>query len=667
MLALLASALAAPPYADLAELAWRQDRVGRAAADIDVRTDVLGWPAGARVRVTPVVDGLVVDGADDVVALDPEGRVRRIVGPRVALHAPARGTLGADDAIAALAPIAASRGQLWPPRAEPRLLAIDGALRHVWRVDHATSDPPTTWVSWVDATTGVVLRTDQTSAATEGWVYGVSPPFGPPEPLDLAYLTSDATLTGIYSDAYSCTDWTLSEALFAVNTCDAVTRYAWPVDGGYPYAPHPGTSRDPFAEVNLYHHVSEVASFFDERYGLRPPAPIRTIANFPMANAFYGDFDGDGVGDLSFGFTDDVQFAYDADVVYHEFGHWVVGRIANIPSLGADELGLQWAGGSLNEGAADVFSMLLTGDPDVGEYTGSAFRDGPIRALEADRTCPQGLAGEVHRDGEMLGALGWNLIEAVGWEVTSDLFFGAVSMWGPDVSWKKAGESLLDSASDLEDAGVVDAATASRIREIVDASGLPDCSRIIPLVPDEPVEAFVLSAGLEGDLFRIPGGAQMSIEVPQGADRLTIDVSGFTGVDDGLAWSLYVRKGEPVRMAPTELAAFGLGFAVAQEWDWLVDGEGAAAHIAFDATSDPPLEPGATYYIAVAGRDAGPIELFDFTLGRLYVDAAPFTFEAQPRGCSAVGAPSAVLGLLPVAGLAMRRRSRPQRASVAVE
>ncbi|MEZ4319519.1 MAG: hypothetical protein R3F61_18530 [Myxococcota bacterium] len=650
MLALLTAALAAPsapagpPDAELhrlAEVAWRHARLGRSDAPVEVHTDVVRWPAGARVRVTPVVDGLVVDRASSVVALDPSGALRRVTGPPVRFAAPARGTLGPDEAIAALEPLRSGlgAGELWSPRAEERWLALPegtdpaspAELRHTWHIAFSTADPPATWESWVDATTGAVLLTDTTSATVDGRVFPVSPFHGPPETLPLEHLTSSVELRGTYSDAYSCAEWEISDQLFATNRCEAVTRYALAVDGQFVSTPHPGVPVDPFAEVNLYHHVSRVAAFFDERYGLRPPAPIRTIANFPLANAFYGDFDGDGVGDLSFGFTEDVQFAYDGDVVYHEFGHWVVGRIANIPSLGADDVGLLWTGGSLNEGAADVFSMLLTLDPDLGEYTGRAFSDGPIRALEDDRTCPQGLLGEVHRDGEMFASLGWNLIDAVGWEVASDVVFGAVASWGPDISWRKAGQSLLDSAADLEAAGVIDADVHGRIADLVVASGMPDCGRIIPLAPDEPVDAFVLSAGLEGDFFRIPGGAQLAIDVPADADRLIVDVTAFSA-DEGLAWSLYLRRDEPVRMIPTELAAFGLGLARADEWDWLVDGEGTA-RLAFDATSTPPLVPGSTYYIAVAGRDAGPLELFEFTLGRMTLSAAPFTFE-DPRGCA---------------------------------
>jgi len=656
----LASANPAPSTTDfgpLAETAWRLRYRGRAVDEVSLGTEVFRWPAGARVRVSPVIEGLGVDGASWVVALNPRGVVRRISGPQIELEPVPVGPISAEAAVDVLAPVRSGlgEGELWAPRSDARYRVVDGQLHHTWRVRFSTASPPATWVSWVDSTTAEVLFTDRTSHAVGGSVYEGTPFDGDPQTVELAYLTRTATLTGTYSDVFSCGEWEISDQLFGENHCDSLIRRAWQVEGDFVYAPHPGQPDDPFAEVNLYHHVSEVSAFFDERYGLRAPDPITTIANFPMANAFFGDFDGDGVGDLSFGFTDEVQFAYDADVVYHEFGHSIVARIANIPSLGADGLGLVWAGGGLNEGAADVFSMLLTVDPDVGEYAGSAFRDGPIRALADDRTCPEGLAGQVHRDGEMLGSLGWNIIDAVGRDIAADLFFGAISTWGPDISWKLAGRSLLDSADDLEAAGQIDGEIAATIRGLVEASGLPGCERIIEVSPDQSVDAFVLSAGLEGELYRIPGGAQLAIEVPPDADRLIVDVTEFSA-PEGLAWSIYIRRDEPVLMVPTELAAFGLGFATAVEWDWLVDGD-EPVRLAFDGTSDPPLVPGGTYYVAVAGRDAGPIELFEFTQGRMTLDLAPFTYAEPARSCGP-GLPEsgALWGFLE--RFARRRRSR---------
>ncbi len=675
-------------YARRAAEVWtsRQDPLRSASAhgassEVEVRTDVLRWPGGARVRIQPVLEGRIVDGADAVVALDPRGGLQRITGispSSVHLHDVPSGTLSREEALVRVehARRSLGEGRLWEARAESRYRLHHGEVRDTWRVAFSTASPPATWVTWVDARTGDLLATDRTSRTLEapGRVYPISPVFGPPEVVTLEELTSPSVLQGVYSDAWSCTDWTISDQLFAVNTCDGLGRTAWQVGGGYlfrPNLPSEADPVDPFAEVHLYHHVTEVGAWFDDRYGLRPSAPLTTIANFPLANAFFGDFDGDGAPDLSFGFVEGsedaapVQFAYDADVIYHEYGHWIVSRIANVPSLSADELGLNWAGGSLNEGAADIFSMLLTVDPDLGEYTGSAFSGGPIRALEDDRTCPDGLAGEVHRDGEVLASLGWNLIQDIGPEATSDVVIGAVSSWGPNVDWAVAGQSLLDSAADLEEEGVLSASDADRVRRAVEASGMPGCERIIPLEPGKHVDAYVLSAGLEGELYRLVGGAQLEIEVPADADRLVLDVSDFRGAE-GLGWSLYLRSDAPVVMEPTELAQFGLGFAVAQTYDAVLDGEGSQ-RIVLDATSEPPIPAGQTLYVAVAGRNTGELELFEFTLGRMTVGA--YTTQPEVRSTCATAphigpAGLGLSGVLVALGL-VRRRERPASRTIA--
>ena len=131
--------------------------------------------------------------------------------------------------------------------------------------------------------------------------------------------------------------------------------------------PDEGLLDDPFAEVNAFYHADQFAEWFAFHFGLRTPQ-MQIFTGFPMTNAFFGDFDGDGKRDLSFGVTDDgLNFAHDSDVVIHEYGHAIVRELAGGLSMDADHLGLDWTAGALNEGIADTFSMLINPDGLLGE------------------------------------------------------------------------------------------------------------------------------------------------------------------------------------------------------------------------------------------------------------------------------------------------------------
>lgn len=626
------AAAAAPDYAGLAEVAFSVRHQGRSTVPVQVDTDVVPWAGGARVRVRPRIDGLEVHGASQVVAFDATGAERRFTGPALDLRPTARGALTREQAVA-IASGAFAGPELWAPRATQVYRLVDGRPRHAWAVDIGRTTPLATYRVWVDTLTTEVLAFDRTSFSAEGEVYGVSPVFGEPERVTLRDLHETDVLSGRYADAYSCLEWTIPESLFGVSRCDALGRRAVADGGDFVFQPAPGVPEDPFAEVNLYHHVSFVGAYAEQRFGLRRQRPFTTIANFEMQNAFFGDFDGDQLADLAFGFSDDTQFGYDADVVYHEFGHWIVRRLADIPSLKADPIGLDWTGGSINEGAADVFAMLLNPDPEVGEYAGLGFRDGPIRHLEEDRTCPRDLEGEVHVDGEIVGALGWNLIQRLGTEVTGDLLVGAVAEWGPDISWTLVADSFEHAADDLLEAGLLDAAAHQVVYDEVASTGMRGCPRVIPLPPDTAYPAFVLAGGFQGDLYRMPGQNQYAIQVPFDATSLVLQVSDFRG-PDGLVWSLLVRAGEPITMEASNLSAIGLGFATPRESDQIADGDQRFERVVLDADSEPPLLPGETYYVAVAGRSGEGAELFDFTRGRLVLTAWTDGPEEEAGACS---------------------------------
>ena len=113
-----------------------------------------------------------------------------------------------------------------------------------------------------------------------------------------------------------------------------------------------------------------------------------------------------------------------ADVVYHEFGHSLHAH-AIIDGVGAFD-------GALSEGMSDMFAALITRDHGMGR--GFFFTDSPLRDLDNSKKWPDDVEGQVHADGEIIGAAMWHLGEALeaklgataGYEKTIDIFWGVL-------------------------------------------------------------------------------------------------------------------------------------------------------------------------------------------------------------------------------------------------
>ncbi|MFO7736257.1 MAG: hypothetical protein R6W70_08620, partial [bacterium] len=179
------------------------------------------------------------------------------------------------------------------------------------------------------------------------------------------------------------------------------------------------------AEISMYYHTSKVYNYFralgTEFEYLKSndeERPLSVIGNFQMPdienlfggedpglvamdNAFFSpdnpmmaDFLSDyGIsGDiLVFGQGTFVNFAYDGDVVYHEFGHALAYSTGLDSAQFPDKYGLNNEPGSLHEGIADTVSFIITEDKCTGEYASK----GIMELYES-----AGVEREMDRDGD---------------------------------------------------------------------------------------------------------------------------------------------------------------------------------------------------------------------------------------------------------------------------
>ena len=628
-------------------------------------SSALRWAGGTRQLLRYQVNGVPVERAGGLRDRDAAGVERRSQRPRLVEHTLGVASLSAADAVERTERAAAliGRGRLWPSRSERVLWPTPQGLVPAWGVDVGVRAPLGTWRWIVDARTGELLAMRRTSMDVVGQVYLDNPILGDLVQEPLLGLSTPEALAGDYVTARSCVDAEIDPRPLGVSRCNAASGVARPNSGGdFVFEPAEPGLADPFAEVNLYFQVDAVARYFDERFGVRHARSIDAFTNFEMANAFYGDFDGDGLADMAFGehTPTGVDLAYDGDVVKHEYGHAVVDAVSLLGWLSADRYGMEWAGGSLNEGLADAVAMALTGDPQVGEYAGTAFeaQDG-VRNLDADRRCPDDLYGEVHVDGEILGSLFWNLIEdpRVGPERAIDLAVGAASTWMPDEDWPKAGRSLLDAAQDLVDAGSFDAEAQQAVVSEVQRANLLDCGRVAELVPSQARELILVGAGLRGDFSRIAGGVQLSMAVPTDAVALHLKVAG--PLESLQGWTLTWRRGEPVEHQVRSVAMLGLAVAAPITYDGLLDGIGQGT-VDLPVGPDQALQGGDTIFFALASRTESA-ELLDIQMDRVALTVDVVAPEPS-GGCGCASrSPTGWEALALAAALGLRRRREQTR------
>lgn len=641
---------------------------------VQVKTET-PWKAGSFVRFQQQVAGIPVEGGQVVVNLDSQGHVRRTSGALVSdtdLHPnPTVAASAAAQTADALVERIFGQGELWSSRAELRVwVDHDQRARLVWAVDSSVAEPVGTYRLLVDAHTGEVVNLRSTLHHARASVYPTNPETSELELVDLQRLDEGTTvLAGEHGEVVSCATWVGQQT----RCTEKVTLAFADEAGDFIFEPDPTSADDPFAEAQMYYHLDKVGQYFAEKHGFRHAEPIEALVNFDFNNAFFGDADGDGVGEIAFGQNARADFGYDGDVVYHEFVHSVFDSLTDGGLFGADSYGIDYASGSLNEGSADLFGLVMTGDPQLGEYVGLGLGlNGPVRDLEPDLRCPDNLFGQSHQDGQIWGSMGWNMIddERVGADVVGDLIYGVLQSFGSEITWEVAGTTLVEVAGDLRDEGAIDQGTYDAILEHAAAAGMPGCERIVPL--DEGATstqlALVLDLSQLGDVEHVPLSAQFSVDAPPGTTEIRFNIDQWQTNEPNMVWTVFVRRGDYIEHDVQTVAFFQ--FPVPATYDFKVDGTGTGT-VVVDASSEVPLEAGARYHFSIGARADGALSGFfgqglvvtsaEIDVGKLPDEPLPEddTPEDTPRACACsqggLGGVGAVLPLLALVGLRRRR------------
>ena len=305
-------------------------------------------------------------------------------------------------------------------------------------------------------------------------------------------------------------------------------------DGHYLSITPPEDFTDPndqFAELMMYHHVNEIADYYQERHdfsrydeplpalvnvqlktnpplpfgGLQPGPdgfiPLDNALFFPKESwqAFAGQF---GLPsrdtDLIVFFQGIADFAYDASVIYHEYTHAVIG-INRLQGFMIDQYGVDASPGGMNEGLADYFAATALDSPSMGKYGIGSVNGGEGRDLDIAYRCPQDSHWEVHVHGRVIGSTMWKVRETVGAEIADRIMFDALELFNTNTTHQEASELLLVEA---EEEGPE---IAEQVRDILLSYGMLDCVR------SRPWERYRASESRDRVPYAVPGTQSVGI------------------------------------------------------------------------------------------------------------------------------------------------------------
>lgn len=328
------------------------------------------------------------------------------------------------------------------------------------------------------------------------------------------------------------------------------------------------------AITNLFYHLNFMHDYlyrlgFDEAAG-----------NFQLDNFGRGGLDGDpvlaapqhsGFNNAFFGAPEDgrsaftgyffftappfrqVDSAFDADVIYHEYVHGLTTRLVGNRFDAAALFGRQSA--AMGEGWSDIYSVSITNDPVTGEYsTGDpevgirtvnyassplvygdfGNRLGPLTrfGIEGGIALDHTFIPEVHFDGEIWASTLWDLRSAVGKQTFEQLITDALKFTPSQPSMLDGRDALL-----IADLATYGGAHQAAIWTVFAARGMGVSART-----DSGDDTVVLQT-FDTPWNPLPPGRETIFFDDMNADENGWTVEGEDGQGGPALWHLSNRRG----------------------------------------------------------------------------------------------------------------------------
>ncbi len=369
-------------------------------------------------------------------------------------------------------------------------------------------------------------------------------------------LPTDSDGKSIYKDYFG----------YQIPVCDEVPKANNIVSGNYQYTPKDPANGDEFSEVNAYYHTTNIYNRFksldDSVFTLREK-PLHIVVNFLMADFYRGGSsslapfdnamfasretgsyifstaDHSGFDSIIFGQGENVDYAYDADIIYHEFTHAAIESyvaLMNAPLI--DAWGTSFSATSLHEGFADYFASSITNDPVVGNYVGPRMpkdlditqaTEAGIRDIEKNASCPVSVQGEAHADGQIWATALWEIRSSYIKDVNPDVFaldrafvISIRDKFVPSISFEESANAVIDVIK--TEIGESFSKTAE---SIFISHGLIGCERAIDIQTFQQEYLYIPgTADLYAELNFVPAPLQFKIEVPKNTKSVDL-ILGF--------------------------------------------------------------------------------------------------------------------------------------------
>jgi len=418
-----------------------------------------------------------------------------------------------------------------------------------------------------------------------------------------------------------------------------------------------------------------------------PDAPLATYDNAYFRRAWERD-DGSWTDpEVVFGQGSIIDFAYDADVVTHELGHWAVWMQGGPSHVRSSVHGASAEPGALNEGLADYFAAIRQDDPIIGAYSGDGLGRPYIRTLDGDASCPHAIYGQVHADSQPFSQALWGFrttLSADEQAILDRSVVDALPVIGSQGGFTDAVDALVAELGLQLDNG---AATA--LREAFAARQVDACVPHLHATAGEVVRSYSRVPAFHADLYDLatPGYLQFIIDADGPLD-VTVELVQKESLEVDL-WgtnaprSLFVlaNAGGPIEHSPytdadTDEWVWQHNGAVVGEVSWAAELEtaldGRSKTHAFAGTFS--LYGEGPHYLQLANlspRLATAYDLtFDWSPGEPRGDTGLPSDPREPAGpkddgCGCAAATTNGTGLMLVAVLAVaRRRSDPAWSTV---
>lgn len=249
-------------------------------------------------------------------------------------------------------------------------------------------------------------------------------------------------------------------------------------------------------------------------------------------------------------FQGDRDFAYDGDVVFHEFMHAVTtSLVGKLNSLGLDKWGIHSEPGGLNEATSDYFAAAFNNNPQIGHYANvlGGYGEVALRNIDNQAKCPADVIGEIHNDGLIWSGSLWEIRTRIEKEISQAAkteFDRAVIVSLAQATttedFKTQSDKLVNNLKQRP--GLSEQAVAIA-EEVFKKRGIRDCFRAITLSSVDKQNKvtttikpmlFVPSKNQIGLKNYAPSTAQLEIGIPAGAKSLTLTWRQYLGATGAL-------------------------------------------------------------------------------------------------------------------------------------